>query len=233
MGVAKYLPSAAGFQLQKEVDNLGRILDGAEKPYVFISGGAKVSDKLTLLDNLIDRVDTLMIGGGMANTFLCSQRIEVGCSLYEEDFVKKSQEILLDARVKGVKVILPKDVVVTKSVSENARGLTIAVEEVGELDIIVDLGPETIDEFSKQIASAKTIFWNGSLGITEMPNFAKATLEVGKAIARSAAFSVVGGGDTIATLPDEVKDKFSFVSMAGGASMEFLEGKSLPGLEIL
>ncbi len=233
VGVAKWLPAYAGFQLQKEVDNLSKILSGAEKPFVFISGGAKVSDKLGILDNLLDKVDTMLIGGGMANTFLCSQRVEVGCSLYEEEYVKKSLEIILDARVKGVKVVLPKDVVVTKNVSENARGITTPVSEVGELDIIVDLGAETVAEFEREIASAKTVFWNGPLGIAEYPNFAKATVAVGKAIARSGAFSVIGGGDTIAVLEEEIKDKFSFVSMAGGASMEFLEGKALPGVAIL
>lgn len=233
VGVSKYLPAYAGFQLQKEVDNLSRLLINAEKPFVFISGGAKVSDKLNMLGNLLDKVDTMLIGGGMANTFLCSQRVEVGCSVYEEEFVKKSQEVLMDARVKGVKVVLPKDVVITKSVADNARGVTVPVAEIGELDIIVDLGAGSVADFEREIATAKTIFWNGPLGIAEYPNFAKSTIAIGRAITRSGAFSVIGGGDTIAALPEEIKDKFNFVSMAGGASMEFLEGKSLPGIEIL
>jgi 3-phosphoglycerate kinase len=233
VGVATYLPASAGFALQREVDSLSRLVSGAEKPFVFISGGAKVSDKLGILDNMLDKIDTLLIGGGMANTFLCSQNVEIGCSLYEEEYVKEANQIIVDARMKCVKLVLPRDVIVTKAIAENARGIAIATEEVGDLDIIVDLGPVTIADFEREIASAKTIFWNGSLGIAEYPNFAKATQQVGAAIARSKAFSAIGGGDTIAALSDEVKNKFSFVSMAGGASMEFLEGKVLPGLAIL
>ena len=233
VGVAKHLTAYAGLALQKEVDHLSRLLKAPERPFVFISGGAKISDKLGILDNMLSKIDTLLIGGGMANTFLCSQSIEIGCSLYEDDCLKSATNILNDAKSKGVKVILPKDVVATKTVSENARGLIIPVDEVGDLDIIADLGPATIAAFEHEIVSAKTIFWNGSLGITEYPNFAKSTNAIGKAIAHSKAFSVIGGGDTIAALPDEIKDKITFVSMAGGASMEFLEGKELPGISIL
>ncbi len=233
VGVAEYLPASAGFCMQREVDNLSRLLGEVEKPFVFISGGAKVSDKLGILNNMLGKIDTLLIGGGMANTFLCSQRVEVGCSLYEEEYVRQANEIVQAAKVQGVKLVLPRDVVITKAVSENARGLTVPIDEVGDLDIIVDLGPETVAAFEREIAGAKTIFWNGSLGIAEFPNFAKATVAVGAAIARSAAYTAIGGGDTIAALSEETKNKFNFVSMAGGASMEFLEGKELPGIVIL
>jgi len=233
VGVAAYLPAYGGFALQREVDNLTRLIEKAEKPFVFISGGAKVSDKLGILNNMLDKVDTLLVGGGMANTFLCSQRVEVGCSVYEDDYMKEANEIVQAARVRGVKIVMPEDVVVTKAIADNARGLTVPVGEVGDLDIIVDLGEKTVAAFEREILTAKTIYWNGSLGITEYPNFAKATQAIGAAIARSGAFSAIGGGDTTAALSDSVKDQFSFVSMAGGASMEFLEGKSLPGVKIL
>jgi phosphoglycerate kinase len=232
-GVAEYLPAYAGFSLQKEVDHLGKLLNNPKKPFVLVSGGAKISDKIKILNNLVNKVDVILIGGGMANTFLCSQRKEVGCSLFEEEYVKTAGELLLNARVEGTKILLPTDVVVTKAISENARGRKVSIDEVDELDIIADLGPDTIDKFITEIKTAGTIFWNGPLGVSEVPAFAKSTLEVGNAIAKSGAFSVIGGGDTIAALPEDLQKKFSFVSMAGGASMEFLEGKELPGIKIL
>jgi phosphoglycerate kinase len=233
VGVTEILDSYAGFSLQREVDNLGKLLHKPAKPFVFISGGAKVSDKIQVLGHLVEVVDTMLIGGGMANTFLCSQKHEVGCSLYEEDFVKASFDILLNARGKGVKVLLPTDVVVTKAIVENARGRQVPLIDVDEMDIIADIGDDTVAAFEKEIATAGTIFWNGPLGVAEYPAFAKATHAIGKAVANSAAYTVIGGGDTVASLPESVKAKFDFVSMAGGASMEFLEGKELPGIKAL
>jgi phosphoglycerate kinase len=233
VGVAAYLSAYAGFELEREVDNLSGLLYEPAKPFVLISGGAKVSDKIDMLLNLVDKVDVMLIGGGMANTFLSSQRLEVGCSLYEEEFVKEARDISLAAQAKGVRVILPRDVIVTKAIVENARGHVVPVTEVEDMDIIADLGPESVEVFGKEIKRAGTIFWNGPVGVAEFPAFAKATLAIGKAVAESDAFTVIGGGDTIAALPDDLKKKFSFVSMAGGASMEFLEGKELPGLVAL
>ena len=233
VGVAKYLPACAGFLLEREVDNLSKILVDPRKPFVFISGGAKVSDKVQVLENLVEKVDVLLIGGGMANTFLSSQHHEVGCSLYEEDFVKTARDISQAAQSRGVRILLPQDVVVTKAIMDNVRGNVVSVTEVEDMDIIADIGPETIETFENEIKKAGTIFWNGPVGVAEFPAFAKGTLAVGKAVAESEAFSVIGGGDIIAALPTSLKDKYSFVSMAGGASMEFLEGKQLPGLEAL
>lgn len=233
VGVAECLDSYAGFSLQKEVDSLGKLLVNPAKPFVFISGGAKVSDKMQVLARLVETVDVMLIGGGMANTFLCSQGSEVGCSLYEEDFVKASRDILVNARSRGVQVILPTDVVVTKAIIDNARGNTVPVSEVDEMDIIADIGEQTVAAFEKEIAKAGTIFWNGPLGVAEFPAFAKSTLAIGKAVADAPGYTVIGGGDTIASLPDDIKKKYDFVSMAGGASMEFLEGKELPGLKAL
>jgi len=233
VGVTEYLDSYAGFGLQKEVDGLGKLLNNPEKPFVYISGGAKISDKLNILNNMLDRIDVLLVGGGMANTFLYSQKLEVGCSLYEEDLVKAAQEIMLNARVKGVKVVLPIDVVVTKAIVENARGRQIGADELDEMDIIADIGDNTVAAFETEIAKAGTIFWNGPLGVAEFPSFAKATTAIGKAVAESLAYTVIGGGDTVAAIAENVKEKYDFVSMAGGASMEYLEGKELPGLKVL
>jgi len=233
VGVTEYLDGYAGFGLQREVESLSKLLVNPAKPFVYISGGAKISDKINVLSNMLDKVDVMLIGGGMANTFLASQKHEVGCSLYEEDFVTVARDTVLSARSKGVNVVLPTDVVVTKAIVENARGRQVALAEVDDMDIIADIGEETVKAFEKQILSAGTIFWNGPLGVAEFPAFAKATLAIGKAVAESAAYTVIGGGDTIASLPDELKKKYDFVSMAGGASMEFLEGKELPGLKVL
>lgn len=233
VAVTEYLNPFAGFRLQKEVESLTKLTDKPAKPFVYISGGAKISDKIGILSNMLEKVDTLLIGGGMANTFLASQKHEVGCSLYEEDFVTAARDIVLNARSKGVNVVLPTDVVVTKAIVDNARGNTVLLADVDEMDIIADIGEETVKAFEKQITSAGTIFWNGPLGVAEFPAFAKATLAIGGAVADSEAYTVIGGGDTIASLPDSLKEKYDFVSMAGGASMEFLEGKELPGLAVL
>ena len=234
VGVSEYIPSYAGFCMEKEIVNLSKLLNEPAKPFVFISGGAKISDKIGILENLLGKVDVMLIGGGMANTFLCGQQAEVGCSLYEEDFIKKSQEILAIGQEKGVKIILPIDAVITREITEKAHGLNVPIDEVGELDIIADIGVDTISLFEKEIAKAGTIFWNGPLGVAEFPEFANGTVSIGKAIARNeSVFSVIGGGDTIAAISEEVKDHYNFVSMAGGASMEFLEGKELPGIMVL
>ncbi len=233
VSMTEYLPGYAGFLLQREVTNLSKLLVDPARPFVYISGGAKVSDKINVLLNMVDKVDVMLVGGGMANTFLCSQRVEVGCSLYEEDFIKAAREISLAAQSKGVRIVLPQDVVVTKAIVENAHGHVVPIGEVDDMDIIADLGPDSVAVFEKEIKKAGTIFWNGPLGVSEFPAFAKATLAIGTAIAESEAFTVIGGGDTIAALPDKLKAKYDFVSMAGGASMKFLEGKELPGIKVL
>lgn len=233
VGVTEYLDSYAGFSLQREVEALGKLLENPAKPFVYISGGAKVSGKIGVLSNMLSKVDTILIGGGMANTFLASQKYEVGCSLYEDDFATQARDIVLNARSKGVNVVLPTDVVVTKAIVENARGNTVPLAEVDEMDIIADIGAETVAAFEREIAKAGTIFWNGPLGIAEFPSFAKSTVAIGKAVAESPAYTVIGGGDTIAALPDNLKSKYDFVSMAGGAAMKYLEGEELPGLKAL
>lgn len=233
VGVTAYLPSFGGFALQNEVDNLSKLLGETARPFVFISGGAKISDKVDILKNLLGRIDVLLIGGGMANTFLCSKGYTIGCSLTQADYYGAANEILEAAEEKGVAVFLPEDVVTTKKVEEKAKAEEKDVEDVDEKDIIADIGSLTVKNFAGIINDAKTIFWNGPLGIAEYPEFASGTKDIAEAVANSKAYSVIGGGDTIASIDDKLKDKFSFVSMAGGASMEFLEGKSLPGIEAL
>lgn len=233
VGVATYLPSFAGFALQEEVDNLTEILKNPQRPFVFIGGGAKISDKIPVIKNLLKKVDIMLIGGGMANTFLCSNNLEIGCSLSEKGCLPVAKAIIDEAESHGVVVMLPEDAIVTAKIETNAKTREIDIEDVEPTEIITDLGSNTIESYKEVIRDAGTIFWNGPLGIAEYPEFARATLEIGEAVAKAEAFSLIGGGDTIAALPAKLKEKFDFVSMAGGASMEFLEGKALPGIEAL
>jgi 3-phosphoglycerate kinase len=235
VGVPKLLSSYAGFWLQKEVDNLSKLLVNPARPFAFITGGAKISDKIGVLENLLDNIDIMLIGGGMANTFLCSRGFEIGCSFSEKDQIGKANDIVNEADKKGVAVFLPEDVVVTKGekFSEKSKAEEKDIEDVEENEAIADIGSNTVKNYFDIINDAKTIFWNGPVGVAEYEQFASGTRDIAKAIAESKAFTVIGGGDTIAAIAPELKAKFSFVSMAGGASMEFLEGKSLPGLEVL
>lgn len=231
VGVADILPSFAGFALQDEVDNLSKLLTEPRRPFIFIGGGAKITDKIPIIKNLLKSVDVMLIGGGMANTFLCARDYQIGCSLSEPDSIPVARETMEMAEANGVAFLLPEDVVVTKKIEENPKSKEIDIEEVESDDIIADIGGNTILEYADIIRDAGTVFWNGPLGIAEYADFARSTLEIGKVVAEcKSCFSVIGGGDTIASLPNELKEKFDFVSMAGGASMEFLEGKVLPGI---
>lgn len=233
VAVTEFLPAYAGFALQEEVDNLTEILKKPRRPFVFVGGGAKISDKLPILNNLMNKVDVMLIGGGMANTFLCAQGMEIGCSLSEKDSLNEAREIIEVADKKGVALMLPEDAVVTKKIEDKPKIEEKDVEDIEQNDIIADIGSNTILEYKEIIEGAGTIFWNGPLGISEHPEFDNGTLEIGKVVAEAKGFSVIGGGDTIASLPQKLKERFDFVSMAGGASMEFLEGKELPGLKVL
>jgi phosphoglycerate kinase len=233
VAVAKYLPAYAGFSVQEEVDSLSKLFKEPKHPFIFISGGAKISDKIKILDNLIEKVDMILFGGAMANTFLCSQGLEIGCSLAEKENIGMANDILKKAEEKGVAVMLPEDVVVTKKLKENPKFTEKDIEDVESDDIIADIGSGTIKTYKELIEDAGMIFWNGTLGINEYPEFDRGSIEIGQTVAKSAAFSVIGGGDTVSALPEKEKEKFDFVSMAGGATMEFLEGKELPGLTVL
>lgn len=234
VGVTEILPSYAGFSLQDEVDNLSKLLEKPERPFVFISGGAKVSDKIEVLKNLSEKADVLLIGGGMANTFLCAQGNEVGCSLLERDFVKFAGNMVAEMEETGTLLLLPEDVITTKKIGENAKSERKPLEDIDRDDYIADIGPNTIELFKDVLKGARTVFWNGPLGVSEYKEFANGTLVIAEEIANcKKCFSVIGGGDTIAAVPENLREKFDFVSMAGGASMEFLEGKELPGIKAL
>lgn len=231
-GIADYLPSYAGQLMMTEIEALGRLLDGPGRPFVAILGGAKVSDKIAVISHLIERVDALLLGGGMANTFLLATGVEIGQSLAEEDFVAEARQILIRARATGVEIGLPVDVVVSVSLDEPA--LTTRVDDVDPSEAIYDIGPGTVAGYSEIIAKSKTLFWNGPMGVFERPAFAAGTLGVARAVAESNAYSVVGGGDSVAAIVQSgLAGEISHISTGGGASLEFIEGKELPGIAAL
>ncbi len=218
-GLAQYLPAVAGLLMEKEIVSLGSALEDPKHPFIGVVGGAKVSSKLAVLENLIDRVDRLLIGGGMANTFLSAQGFQVGKSLLEADLVETASELLQS----GGKIVLPVDVVVTRDLTGNAMPRTCAVEEVGADEMIVDIGPRTMDAFKAEIATAGTVLWNGPMGIFEDPRFAAGTLSVARAMAESKATTVVGGGESVQAVEQAgLADKLTHVSTGGGASLEFI-----------
>jgi phosphoglycerate kinase len=232
-GVAKLLPAYAGLLLAREVQVLSRLLEEPERPFVAILGGAKVSDKLAVVGRLLDRVDTLLIGGGMANTFLLASGIEVGDSLAERDRLDDARGILDAASGRGVALILPVDAVVAPS-PEAASGREVAIAEVPSGEMILDIGPRTVAQFARAIAPAKTIFWNGPMGVFERRAFAGGTRAIAAAVAAADAFSVVGGGDSVAAVTEVgLADRVSHISTGGGASLEFVEGRELPGIATL
>jgi len=233
VGVGQYLPSYAGFLLEKEMAVLEKVLKNPDHPVVAIVGGAKVSSKLSLLQNLIDFIDVLVVGGGMAFTFLKAQGYEIGQSLCEDDLVETAREFLATAKAKNKTIILPSDILAPKPGSDTETVLYDAHHIPADAKGM-DVGPQTIEAIKPALASAKTIIWNGPLGVFERPQFAKATLEIAKVVADSSAFSFVGGGDSVAAIHKAgVGDKISHISTGGGASLAYLEGKSLPGISIL
>ena len=226
-------PAAAGFLMSRELDALGRIFEHPKPPVVAVLGGAKVSDKLALVQHLLDRVQTVLIGGGMAFTFLAALGHGVGRSLLERDRVEAAQAALATARTRGVRIGLPVDVVVAPGL-DAPSGRVVPVREIAPDLMGLDIGPLTVAQFARALAGAGTVVWNGPMGVFEKPPFAAGTLGVGKAIAESGAFSVIGGGDTIAAAQAAaVIDRMGYVSTAGGAFLEFLEGRALPGVAAL
>ncbi|MDC0535019.1 phosphoglycerate kinase [Francisellaceae bacterium] len=234
-GVGKYAPVAcAGFLLSSELEALGKALAKPEKPMVAIVGGAKVSTKLTVLENLCERVDQLIVGGGIANTFLVAAGYPVGASLYEKDLVDNAKHIMQKIKKLGGNLPIPVDVRVAKSFSEDEKDVVKKVDDIAADEMVLDIGPETEKIFSKIIEGAKTILWNGPLGVFEFNGFAAGTRQLSKDIAKSSAFSIAGGGDTIAAIEKfNIQDDVSYISTAGGAFLEFLEGKKLPAIEML
>jgi phosphoglycerate kinase len=224
---------AAGFLMMKEIENLEKALVRPQKPYVAIMGGAKVSDKIAVIQNLLDKVTTLLIGGGMAYTFLKAQGIEIGKSLLEEEHLAFARDVLSNAKGK-ITFLLPSDHVAAERMDVQAKNKIVKNGEIPAGWVCLDIGPETTKVFSDQIKRAKTIVWNGPMGVFEMEPFSRGTFAVGKAVATSSAFSIVGGGDTVAAVNKAgVAKNISHISTGGGASLEFLEGKKLPGIEAL
>ncbi|MGB9628802.1 MAG: phosphoglycerate kinase [Thermodesulfobacteriota bacterium] len=233
-GMTRYVKEvAAGFLMMEEIESLEKALVNPAKPYVAIIGGAKVSDKIGVIQNLLARVTTLIIGGGMAYTFLKAKGIEVGRSLVELDQIEFSLNLIKKAEGK-VKFLLPLDHVAAERMDVQARREVVRNERIPSEWVCLDIGPETIKTFSEEIKQAKTIVWNGPMGVFEMEPFRKGTFEIAKAVAESSAYSIVGGGDTISAVNQAgVAEKISHISTGGGASLEFLEGKKLPGIEAL
>jgi phosphoglycerate kinase len=224
---------AAGLLMARELEALGHLLGPVERPYVAILGGAKVSDKIEVIENLLARVDSLLIGGAMANTFLAARGFSVGASKVEEDRLPLARSVLQKADDSGVEIVLPEDVLVARSFDASA-GTPTSVGEIGGEEMALDIGPQAMETFGKRIAKAKTVFWNGPMGLFERAPFAEGTFAVARAAAESRAFTVVGGGDSVAAVQQTgLAKRFGHVSTGGGASLEFLEGRKLPGVEAL
>lgn len=234
VGVASNLKSAVGFLIQKEIEIMGKALENPEKPFVSILGGAKVSDKIGVIENLISKVDYILIGGGMAYTFLKAQGKEIGKSLLEEDKMDLSLELIKKAEANNVKILLPKDVVIADEIKEDAETEIVDIDNIPQDKEALDIGPKTAKEYADIIKKAKTVVWNGPMGVFEVKVFANGTNEVAKALADSSATTIVGGGDSALAIEEAgYKDKITHVSTGGGASLEFLEGKTLPGIDCI
>lgn len=230
-GVAEYLPAAAGFLLEKEIKYLGNNIADPKRPFVAILGGAKVSDKIGVIDNLLEKADRILIGGGMANTFFKAQGYEMADSLVEDDVLDEAKDLL---EVAGGKIVLPVDVVIANAFDADAADKVMDVGDVPAGWRILDIGPRTVRAFSDIIERAGTVVWNGPMGVFEFDKFAKGTFEVAKAIAESDAIGIVGGGDSASAVKKSgLDDKITHISTGGGASLDMLEGKTLPGLAAL
>ena len=234
-GIVRHAPIAcAGPLLSRELEALHKALLAPERPLLAIVGGSKVSTKLAVLESLLDKVDELIVGGGIANTFIAASGYDVGKSLYEPDLIHDAQRLIKKAHAGGGSIPIPRDVVVAKAFSADAKALVRNVDEVKPDEMILDIGPLTAVEYSRIIAGAGTIIWNGPVGVFEFPNFAAGTRAMAEAIERSSAFSIAGGGDTLAAIDDfGVTDAISYISTGGGAFLEFVEGKTLPAVAAL
>lgn len=237
VGVMRYLPGVAGFLLEKEVDMLSKVIASPERPYTAVIGGIKVSDKIGVLNSLIDKVDTLIIGGGMANTFLKAQGFDLGNSFLEPDKLEIAREIIKNAEDRKVKVLLPVDLVVAPAVKADVETRLVSLNGSAGVPagwMALDIGPQTLDAFKAEILNSATVVWNGPMGVFEIDLFAKGTMGLAYTMAESTATTVVGGGDSASAVRKAgVADRITHVSTGGGASLRFLEGKSLPGLAVL
>ena len=233
-GVAQYLPAVCGYLIQKEITIMGGALENPKRPFVAILGGAKVSDKIGVINNLLEKVDTLIVGGGMAYTFFKAQGHSIGSSICEEDKLELAKETLQKAKDKGVNFLLPVDNRVADKYAEDAQFKTVDSDDIPDGWMGLDIGPKTEKLFSDAIKGAGTVVWNGPMGVSEWKNFASGTIAVATAVAESGAVSIIGGGDSAAAIEKlGFADKMTHISTGGGASLEFLEGKELPGVACL
>jgi len=237
VGVTNYLPAVAGFLIQKELDYLGNAINNAKKPFVAVLGGAKVSSKIAVLYNLLEKVDSMIIGGGMIYTFLKAKGISIGNSLVEDDKLSVAKDILEKANSRNIQILLPEDHIIADKVAEDAKSTLTSGIEIPAGQIGVDIGPLTIKKYVDNLINARTIFWNGPMGVFEIAKFEKGTLEIAKAVAAATdkgAISIIGGGDSVAAVNKMgLKERMSHISTGGGAALEFLEGKELPGVAAL
>lgn len=234
VGITHYLPAVAGLLLEKEVNTLGSILKNPAHPFASLLGGAKVSDKVGMVENIMSKVDSLLIGGGMAATFLKAKSYEIGQSLIEADRIGTAAELIDKATRNGVRLLLPIDVVIAEGLSTEAKVEIVPIENMPKDKKIVDIGPQTIRNFSVELQSCKTVFWNGPVGIYEIPQFAEGTQAMARLLANLDATTIIGGGSTAEVVTEMgLADKMTFVSTGGGASLRFLSGETLPGVEAL
>jgi len=234
VGITRYLPAVAGFLVEKELTMLGGILENPAHPFAELIGGAKVSDKIGLLENTMSKVDCLLIGGSMAATFLKAESYEIGVSLVELDKLDTAAALMEKARRNRVRLLLPVDVIVAQEISAGTKAKAVSIENIPSDLRIVDIGPQTIENFSQELKHCQTIFWNGPMGIYEIPQFAEGTKSMARLLASLGATTIIGGGSTAEVVTEmKLADKMSFVSTGGGASLRFLGGGKLPGVEAL
>lgn len=233
-GIAAYLPAVSGFLIEKEIKFLGNAVENPNRPFVAIMGGAKVGDKISVIENLLKKVDTLIIGGGMAYTFYKSLGYEIGTSILDEESIELAGNLLKKAQESGVKMMIPTDVVCGREFKNDTETLVCESQKMPKDMMGLDIGPATAELYKKEIVNAQTVVWNGPMGVFEMENFAKGTYEIAKALSESDAVTVIGGGDSAAAVEQfGLADKMTHISTGGGASLEFLEGKELPGVAVL
>ncbi len=233
-GLADHLPAVCGYLIQKEIEVMGKALSNPERPFVAILGGAKVSDKIAVIENLIDKVDTLIVGGGMAYTFFKAKGYKIGTSICEDDKVELAKSLLDKAASKGVKLLLPVDNVLGLEFKNDTERKVVDSDGIPDGWMGMDIGPKTVEVYASEIKNAKTVVWNGPMGVFEFSNFENGTKEVARAVAESSSVSIIGGGDSAAAVEQlGFADKITHISTGGGASLEFLEGKVLPGIDVL
>ncbi|MFD1206786.1 phosphoglycerate kinase [Sporosarcina contaminans] len=233
-GIAEHIPGVSGLLLQKEIDVLGKALSEPDRPFTAIIGGSKVKDKIGVIDNLLDKVDNLLIGGGLSYTFTKAQGYEIGNSLVEEDKIELAKSFIEKAKEKGVNLYLPIDAVVADAFSEDATTRTVKIDGISEGWMGLDIGPETAALYADVIRQSKLVIWNGPMGVFEMKPFSNGTKQVADAVAETAGYTVIGGGDSAAAVEKfDLAEKMDHISTGGGASLEFMEGKELPGVAVL